>query len=209
MGFLSTKDILNFRRTANKREKESAFQDYFDKLELAKERKDAFNPTIVQTTEEFDDMLNDMVTRAPITIRTVHLPAGYTMQDPRLRGKTFPVIRSFVESLPAGELPVLPAKSMVADIKRSLVPPAWNPINATQEDQRIQVILPEYEPVAEYNGDVLLEQGKEDVLPEPMEEPTFSPAEIQEASLPHRRLSADVDATYKAFVEALRRQRLD
>eukprot|EP01054_Gregarina_sp_Poly1_P011092 Gregarina_sp_Poly_1__11091@NODE_894_length_5819_cov_27_147253_g638_i0_p6_GENE_NODE_894_length_5819_cov_27_147253_g638_i0NODE_894_length_5819_cov_27_147253_g638_i0_p6_ORF_typecomplete_len168_score6_53_NODE_894_length_5819_cov_27_147253_g638_i015332036 len=74
----------------------SAYKNYYHKLQTTtswfgkSDDADRFNPTVVQTDQEFVDMLKDISTRTSMRVKSVHLPPGIHMNDPRLRGKAHP-----------------------------------------------------------------------------------------------------------------------
>jgi len=119
--------------------------------------------------DEHKWMMADLLTTRQITIKTVILPPGMSMEDPRLRNSSVVSRRSYW--LPSGELPVTPVLPFVSDVQDCLVPPCEGPTpNITS---RIQVLPEELIRDSEMEAQQLVEDGV--IAPEdpPAEIPDF------------------------------------
>lgn len=89
-------------------------------------RPPAFHPKVVtQSVAEFRWMLGDLLTQRQTTMKTVILPKGLSMEDPRLKRAAVVSRKSYV--LAPGELPILPIMPFVTDVEGVLIPPCEGP----------------------------------------------------------------------------------
>lgn len=156
---------------------------------------DRFNPTVVVTQEEYCDIIRDLATRCSLRVRSVILPPGVTMDDPRLRTKLSPPLSVRSETLSPGILPKFPDTPFISDIPLELNSPDWTPYSVSTGDLRFQVIPDDLLPVAE-----TINSNKIDQIPGGPGPKVFSPKEVRECSWPHRRLSDVVRAEERKVV---------
>jgi len=90
---------------------------------------------VVQSQHEWLDMIRDITTRQSLVFRTVILPQGVTLSDPRLPFATLSTRRTY--TLPLGYIPEFPNPTFEAEIQGSAVPPAIGPVPGKQTHYQV------------------------------------------------------------------------
>lgn len=86
---------------------------------------DAMPPSVMATEPEWDSMMEELLTTHPCVIKTVILPEGVTLDDPRL-AEAEEVCR-YSYTLPLGQMPELPKGPCESQIAGSLVTDEMGP----------------------------------------------------------------------------------
>lgn len=138
-----------------------------------------YDPIVVQSQEEFGKQLTDLSFEHSLAVKTLILPRGVTLSDPRLHLARVKSGRSYV--LPRGQTFLTPNPCYVADLDEQLIPPAEGPYYNTET--RYQVIGQEKIPEATHMATATHRMSL--YHPEPSQQQRFSvpstPRRSQEA----------------------------
>jgi len=124
------------------------FHEYFSRTLLGRndprvpklQRKFVDEACVVQTKEEWEAMMRDFLTWHSVVLKTVILPPGVSLSDPRLPNAVLGSRRTY--TLPVGYIPEFPGPTFEAELEGHLVPPAYGPVQGLRT--RYQVINEEH-----------------------------------------------------------------